>query len=262
MRLTSSLILLLFILLLAGCQPRNGNTGALQTTDSIHADINGFLGSLISGKNIAIDTNWYRYWDSTEIGIPQWGDDPDTFVRFPFKDIALSYHTIFTDDGTGDKNFFSLNKQKFTDTVGNSNDQFSSNIYKFSYRGQRYLSFTGNPRHFNGSGGRININYFFDLDQDRPLMDVYENAWGYADHPLLYGDLDDDAQLDRIKFDGVIPGIDTTYVFRIDAETYKDHAWQPLKDKEGQRYFIELYCDGMMENLRLKSAHWMHALPR
>lgn len=223
-------------------------------------NIYNFLESLVSQKNVVIDTGWYKNWDSAEIALPQFGDSSDTLVKFPFKDILISYNTLSWNNDKQPKYFFMVNNHKLADSVGNSDNDFSRSIYKIDYMGSKYLIFTGNQRHFNGSGDRININYFVDLSDSNVVMDIYKNAWGYTSYPLLYGDLNNDEKLDRVKFDGIWMAIDIVCVIHINAETYQSKKWQPLKDKNGQPYFIELYCDSDMKNLKLKKVHWMNPI--
>ena len=237
--------------------------------DSIQVAFSDFLSSLIDSHDILIDSSWKKHIeldsqdrDWLNIAIPVNGDDPDSFVVFPFADIKLAYAQVSISDGNGNYRFF-INKHAMPiDTVG-ANPVFN-HIIKFTYREHPYLVLTGGLRDFNGYGDRVHYNYFFDLIPPY-TQHIYENAWGITEEPQLYGDLNGDGQLDRIKFDGVMypAGFndnDKKDLITITAETYRNKKWQPLKDSKGKRYYIHVLCNDIDDGMVISDYHWMRKL--
>lgn len=257
------------IILLIVLMP-NVHVSAIGRNDTLKVPFEAFLNSLISSRNIVIDTSWKKNMDVDDedsdwlyIAIPKAGDDPDNFVKFPFKDIRLIY--TLTNPGHYDNPHyrFYINHQPMPyDTLGE--DPFFHHIIKFSYFGKKYLVLTGTLRDYNGYGDRVHFNYFFDLSKPYK-QDIYDNAWPFVSEPLLYGDLNNDHQLDRIKFDGVIypSGFNadsTKDTITITAETYHYGKWRPLKDNKGKPYYIHVACDDFDENMVICDYHWMRKI--
>lgn len=228
-----------------------------------------FYESLLSGRQIVPDTSWYANLDPEEcsadafssIARPMWGDDPHPYVDFPFTDLKLRYHEAAPHD------YFTLRGQRFTETVYSSDNRFFiSSIRRFSYRGGKYLVFNGGLRDYNGYGGRINFNYFFDLSGKKIVADMYENAWGSIYFPFLYGDLNGDSLLDRVRFDGQL--YPTAFslpdslaqtardTITVTAETYENRKWRPLLDSHSKPYFIEVLVDAN-DSVALGGQHWL-----
>jgi hypothetical protein len=220
----------------------------------------GFYNSLIEQQRVVIDTSWYQNlandagtFEEQEIMLPRGGDDPADYVSFPFTDISMTYH-----DG-GRRDYFQVNGSEIPETVYSSDNRFFvSNIYRFSYRSKNYLVFTGGPRDYNGFGDRINFNYFFDLSGSRIAADMYENSWGYVRSPLLYGDLNNDGRLDRVRFDGIARPSERPFdTVHITAETYQRPRWKSLVDARGKPYFIELLVEEGGYDLKIGNSNWV-----
>ncbi|MBA3829984.1 MAG: hypothetical protein H0X33_13670 [Taibaiella sp.] len=230
-----------------------------------------FFDTLIDKRNIIIDSSWKQNMDSSSIeegdgdfvyiGIPRAGDDPDSFVVFPFNDVKMTY--TYIGSMYKQKFYFIINGKRMpADTIGA--DPFFHHIVRFTYFGKKYITLTAALRDYNGYGDRIHFNYFFDLS--KPFrQDIYENSWCDVRDVMLYGDLNNDHQLDRLKFDGVsypaelISDTQKNHM-TIKAETYANGNWKPLKDKTGKPYYIHVTCNGYEDSLVIKDYHWMRKL--
>jgi hypothetical protein len=242
----------------------------------LYVQLATYYQSLISTRNITPDTSWFANVDSADrspekyslIFRSQLGDDPEKFAEFPFKDLQFRYHEGDSQD------FFLVRGQRFRETVYTSGNAFPvSSIRRFHHKGGSYLVFNGHLQQYNGYGDRINFNYFFDLSSGRVVADMYENNWASVENPFLYGDLHDDCQLDRIRFDGIMypqwgcpDSVFSNNELRcpdtitVTAETYRNKKWQPLRDRSGKPYFIELQAYEDRDTAILGAHHWMREL--
>jgi hypothetical protein len=175
-------------------------------------------------------------------------------VLFPFRDFKVTYNG----------NSFTVNGQRIPETLYTGGNRFPiPSIRKFTYHGGKYLVFTGGLTEFNGYGGRIHFNYFFDLSQKKVVADMYQNSWEWVYEPFLYGDLNNDNNLERIRFDGTAgPSMDEYDTVTITAETYKNHKWVPLAGDGQKPYFIKVIFSLEKWMIKPVEEHWMHPVWR
>jgi hypothetical protein len=87
---------------------------------------------------------------------------------------------------------------------------------------------------------------------------MYKNFWWFVESPLLYGEVNDDSHLDRIRFDGYYMPSDRPFdTVTITAETYRNLKWQPLTDSKGKPFFIELLINEDRWELKIGNSNWM-----
>ncbi len=238
---------------------------AQRTRDSIknekyRSDIQLFYRKLIDTSAMLLDTTWRKLLDKdinfedAYIRLPANGDDPAQSVAFPFADLKFVYHNTY----------FSINGQRVPEKLYTNGNRFPiPSIRKFSYHGGKYLVFTGRLTDFNGYGGRIHFNYFFDLSNKKVVADMYQNSWEWVYEPCLYGDLNKDTDLDRIRFDGIAgPSMQEYDTVTITAETYKNHKWVPLNSDDQRPYSIKVIFDLEKWMIKPVEEHWMHPVWR
>jgi len=239
----------------------------------LYTQLAEYYQSLIDTRNITVDTSWYANADSAErspdayslIYRSQMGDDPDDFVEFPFTDMQFRYQQGDSQD------YFLVRGQRFRETVYSSCNAFPiSSIRRFHYGDGFYLVFNGHLQQFNGYGDRINFNYFFDLSATRVAADMYENRWPSVYSPFLYGDLNGDRQLDRLRFDGIMypqwgcpdsvfgrKELACPDTITVTAEAYRNKKWQPLRDGAAKPYVLRLLVYEDRDTAVLGEHHWM-----
>ena len=222
-----------------------------------YEDASEFMRSLISFDGIKLDTAC----SFTEDRLPAVGGGDDSMdtspAVFPFKDIPIQY--------LGKE--FLVKNILIKDECPDSGERIGAvlrSIRRFKYGKSEFVTCKGHLRSFNGSGGRITFNYFFDISRKSAIFNAYNNF--ELGDVFLYGDLDKNEQLDRIVFDGVLYPAESAnrhfynYVM-IAAQTYTDKKWIPLKDKAGKAYKIKIKTDGDMGAFAIDSFYWMNKLP-
>ena len=234
-----------------------------------------FMERQINADRIRYDNSWKKGMDDTDyyiIGIDQRLDTipAKNCNDFPFKDIKMKYcmYTIpiqKSPDGCDGAARFSINGHKMPmDYDCERIDPMitPATIRRFNFLDKKFIIMWGGLKQPNGYGDRIQFNYFFDVSNlKHPVEDVYTNISGYVYYSILYGDLNNDNLLDRIVFDGISdPFCDDTCTVRIEAQTYKNNKWRPLRDKKNRPYFIKVRTDGDMDDVKVVSSHWMKPL--
>ena len=268
MKNLAGLIGVVYIVGLWGCMGNKDTQKKKLPKDTIKRNIIGnprpsalqaFLAQLIKKDKIELDTAWkLQLKADTDVyivyDIPK--DTLDSCFSFPFTDMQMKF--CYVHNGSR----FSVNNSFLPIDSGEQRTDLlitPADIRRFHYKGKSFIILWGHLRHSNGLGARVQFNYFFDITNKEPVEDVYTNFDGHYYNTFLYGDLNNDDQLDRIVYDGLTDAYcGDSCMITIYAQTYKENKWQALKDSKNQPYFIKINTDGYMEDFEVVAQNWMY----